>query len=115
MSYADYLKSKDWKNKKRRKFRRSQSCAICRETENLHVHHLFYRRRIEDALQSDLRILCEKCHRATHDLIASGEMKLKLSKIENHTKAFEFLKSNVLAYFGAQKLNEEMRQAILKD
>ena len=106
MSYQDYLKSADWKKKRMRKFNRyggkKKRCAICAATDKLHVHHLVYRDRLEDAEDNDLRILCEDCHKAAHRLFREGKLKFpsrdpssRFTLTKTAVKKFRKLKGNM--------------------
>lgn len=84
-SYAAYLASPDWKKKRAQKLNRSggkkRRCSICGATENLDIHHLIYRKRLEEAKQDDLRILCRHCHDTAHELIRSGAIRFRSESI----------------------------------
>lgn len=71
--YKQYLTSKDWKAKRTKKIR-GRKCAICHSGKGLHVHHLIYRK-WTDVKQSDLRVLCWRCHKLVHRLIDTGKLK----------------------------------------
>lgn len=79
MTYADYLKSPDWRKKRNQKLNRQggkkRRCAICADTKNLHVHHLVYREKLEEAEPNDLRIFCAQCHETAHRLFSEGILK----------------------------------------
>lgn len=65
--YTDYLQSTHWKRKRLQVYsRRKKQCSICKSTNNLNVHHKTYTRLGKEKL-SDLVILCQRCHYATHD------------------------------------------------
>lgn len=71
--YREFLKSKNWKNIRERKIRKSKNrCCVCKATENLHAHHLFYRKSWTQTRTSDLRWLCEMCHAMCHESIKMG-------------------------------------------
>jgi len=61
-----YLKSDAWmitRNVALRRF--GHRCALCAETEDLHVHHNTYER-VGDEDPHDLCVLCEDCHYKVH-------------------------------------------------
>lgn len=66
--YKLYLQSDDWRQKKKSKLSKNKNCAICNSKESLDIHHIFYRNWY-DVENSDLRILCRKCHFTCHDLM----------------------------------------------
>lgn len=73
--YKDYLKSDHWKSLRNRKLSHSKRrCAICGSKERLEVHHLQYKN-IFDVDLTDLRILCNRCHKLYHELKKSGSVK----------------------------------------
>jgi len=114
VNYKTYLASHDWKRKKRRKYRYTRWCAICGRSGGLHVHHLFYRPRLQDAQQSDLRVLCGRCHKLAHELIASGAVRIKLSRVTDHEQSFKELKAGVCKSLGIDGLkshNKRRKQA----
>jgi hypothetical protein len=108
--YRAYLKSRDWSHKRAKKFRRSQWCAICGSDEQLQVHHLFYRPKLNKTQQSDLRILCDRCHKIGHELIAAHKIKINLSQIRNHGECFNILRKGVLKHLGVD-LSHDARRA----
>lgn len=92
MDYNNYLKSDKWKRKRRNKINVSSQkcCAICLSRNNLQVHHLSYKPNLDDVPNWDLRILCDTCHKTTHELIDSGDIKFDnlRRKRENHNNRF---------------------------
>lgn len=97
MSYRDYLKSDDWKQKRATKRSKNNNCAICNSTEDiLDTHHLNYRN-LFDVKQSDLRVLCRRCHFLAHDLMKQG--KLVFSN-DNHHSKFTLTKTAVKKELG---------------
>jgi len=103
MDYKSYLKSTDWKEKRylKRKRKRGNRCSICASTNNLDVHHLNYRNLV-DVLQSDLRILCRRCHFLAHDLIQKGKIRFKSN---NHHSKFTIIKHYVKKELGIMNKN----------
>jgi 5-methylcytosine-specific restriction endonuclease McrA len=66
MPYAEYLRTPEWRNRRRDKIRAAgRRCERCRAQGVLHVHHLTYDRRGQEAW-SDLLVLCRSCHMAEH-------------------------------------------------
>lgn len=74
--YKNYLKSSDWAKKRATKVAKKSRCAICAGTDRLQVHHLAYRN-LTDVAQSDLRVLCDRCHELAHRLVREGRVTLK--------------------------------------
>jgi len=61
-SYQEYLQSPHWQETRKRALERAGNhCSVCRNTQNLNVHHNNYDR-IGKELDTDLIVLCEKCH-----------------------------------------------------
>jgi len=108
-AYNKYLQSDDWKNKRKTKYRRARNrkCAICMSWKNLHVHHLIYKPNLADVKNSDLRVLCETCHKATHDLINSGVIKFRSDK---HNSRFATIKNHVKKHLKLYPDKEERKQ-----
>ena len=90
--YKKYLASNDWKNKRLLKLGRKgwskKRCAVCGQMTNLEVHHLIYRNDLKKVTQTDLRILCKRCHKLSHKLLKNGKLKYKN---ENHHSRFALL------------------------
>ena len=103
--YQEYLKSTDWFIKRKKKLNRNggtkKRCAICGSQQSLNIHHLNYKNLI-DVQQSDLRILCQNCHKITHQLLKFGKIKFKN---DNHHSRFAIIKNKVKAYLGISKHN----------
>lgn len=106
MKYTDYLKSKDWKDKREAKLNRKlgskKRCAICSGKENLQVHHLSYRNDLSKVEQKDLRILCDRCHYMTHKLFKEGKI---IFKSKNHHSRFVITKTAVKKALGLNNEN----------
>lgn len=72
MTYQDQIKSPKWQKKRlevlsERRFK----CQTCHsETEQLHVHHSYYKKgkKIWEYENYELLCLCESCHSNTHKL-----------------------------------------------
>lgn len=68
-SYSDYLKSKEWKNKRKRLFKqRNNKCENCGSINKLHLHHLTYKN-IFNEKDNELQVLCSYCHAKIHGKI----------------------------------------------
>lgn len=66
--YAAYLKSSKWRNKRKKLFAiRGKICEDCGSKRKIQVHHITYDRIFNERL-SDLKVLCEKCHKDTHGI-----------------------------------------------
>ena len=101
MTYKDYLKSNDWKNKRKTKRAKRNRCAICASTELLDVHHLNYKD-LYSVEQSDLRVLCRRCHFLAHDLMKVGKIKFYKT---NHNSRFTVIKNAVKKHLGVFQVN----------
>lgn len=97
--YHQYLKSRDWEQKKASKLK--ASCAICGSTKNLDTHHLNYRNWY-DVQKSDLRKLCHGCHFLVHDLMKSGKL---VFTSDNHHSRFALMKAAVKKELGLSGKN----------
>jgi hypothetical protein len=70
MAYAEYLLTPEWDAKRRRALSLAgHMCQHCfaRDAE-LHVHHLNYNSFRGEEKDSDLTVLCKKCHRKEHGI-----------------------------------------------
>lgn len=100
-SYSEYLKTSDWKHKRVTKRNKVSNCAICASTHDLDVHHLNYRN-LYDVEQSDLRVLCRRCHFLCHELHKNGAFKFKST---NHHSRFVIIKTAVKKALGLTNKN----------
>lgn len=73
MQYAEYLQSDHWKKLRKRKLKESPSCLVCKTEKTLEVHHIRYKN-LTDVKLTDLRTLCEKCHRTLHKAKENGHI-----------------------------------------
>lgn len=63
------MSSKEWFSKRKKKLDGvKHKCQLCNSAEKLQVHHKTYER-IYNELQSDLIVLCEKCHQRFHNIV----------------------------------------------
>ena len=65
--YKDYLLGPAWKKKRALVLARDKKCKIsgCKETENLEVHHLWYKNIFNEKLE-DLIAICKHHHFIVH-------------------------------------------------
>jgi len=83
--YRIYLKSSKWEKKRQKVLKRDKHrCRHrgwiffrCKETKNLQVHHITYKRVFSERL-SDLIVLCDYHHKVVH--LKKDKLKLKRSK-----------------------------------
>lgn len=73
-SYADYLKSEEWKEKARKRAEIDNfKCCMCGScgTQNnpLQVHHMTYHNIYRENIYKDLTTLCKSCHKAVHRMM----------------------------------------------
>jgi len=79
--YALYVQSDHWRQLRAEKLQEhGYFCNRRKSDHRLQVHHMIYRERWEDALLSDLEVLCRRCHKSEHG-IKSRKKDIK-SKIE---------------------------------
>lgn len=65
LDYLTYINSPEWRTKARSAKEQAGECALCTSTKNLEVHHRTYAR-LGHEPQSDLIVLCGRCHRRHH-------------------------------------------------
>ena len=66
-TYHDYLKSPQWKKKRRKAHKHYRGrCTICGSTNSLQVHHRHYRTLFRESM-ADLDLLCGGCHQNHHE------------------------------------------------
>lgn len=64
--YYSYLKSQDWKSKRKYALEfYGYTCNLCGSKNNLEVHHRTYKNLGKEAME-DLMLLCESCHYKFH-------------------------------------------------
>lgn len=72
-SYAGYLRSRVWRDKRREALARDQwRCVRCEGRIRLQVHHVRYEKLGQERLDS-LETLCERCHKGHHKAKRGGE------------------------------------------
>lgn len=75
--YEEYLKSQEWKEKRRKKAKeQNYFCEMCHQKvlKGFHIHHKTYIRFKKERL-SDLMFLCEDCHAKLHISLNKGKKK----------------------------------------
>ena len=64
--YENYIHSSKWRRRRARALMLGNyQCAKCGAKRNLHVHHLSYEHFTKE-LDSELQVLCRKCHQEVH-------------------------------------------------
>jgi len=94
--YQQYLRSDDWKQKRAKKRRTNDSCAVCHADSRLDVHHLIYRDLVSVTM-GDLRVLCRRCHDVAHDLMREGRL---VYRSANPNSRYTLTKAAVIAEIG---------------
>lgn len=65
--YNDYICSEEWFKKRKLAFKfHGKSCKKCGIGKRLHVHHMTYVNFRNENIETDLTILCKKCHDKYH-------------------------------------------------
>ena len=82
-TYNEYIQSDEWKEKSRQaKERAGYRCQLCNRKGNdttLHTHHNTYDRLLlED--DTDLIVLCKKCHAKFHDVEIQEDNNVRFGK-----------------------------------
>jgi 5-methylcytosine-specific restriction endonuclease McrA len=72
-NYQDYIRSEAWKARKAEAIHKAgYKCSKCGNIGKLECHHNAYNR-LGAELDSDLLVVCEKCHKKIHNLRKGGE------------------------------------------
>lgn len=72
LNYREYLRSPEWRAIRAEKLRQAgNQCALCPNTKRLEVHHRTYDR-LGKERPDDLIVLCDRCHRRQHAVLAKG-------------------------------------------
>jgi len=91
LAYTAYLRSEHWANLIRLKSTHGgDQCLGCRRYDGLHLHHMVYRERWEDALLTDLCWLCPNCHQrfhAKHKAMHPAALTMNSTELERMTLA----------------------------
>jgi 5-methylcytosine-specific restriction endonuclease McrA len=70
IAYHEYIHSEAWKARKAEAIRKAgYRCEKCKSIAKLQVHHTAYIR-LGCELDSDLEVVCEKCHKKIHGINA---------------------------------------------
>lgn len=125
--YEDYIQnSSEWQIKRQETFKlKGTNCQKCKKNGN-HVHHATYERLYKENVETDLYVLCNKCHEDFHKLklpnaiqntinfinnVGPAKVKKKKSKkIKEMTPLFErnWAQRNP-SYFGKAKIKEKAK------
>lgn len=69
--YKDYMRSNEWKVKKRERIAIDQGCVMCGrpldKIRSIQVHHITYQRLGNENVLTDLCTLCGSCHKKLHN------------------------------------------------
>ena len=69
--YKDYMRSNEWKVKKRERIAIDQGCVMCGrpldKIRSIQVHHITYQRLGNENVLTDLFTLCGSCHKKLHN------------------------------------------------
>lgn len=67
--YTEYITSDKWFQVRRKVFGMyGRECKRCNSKKKIHVHHKTYERFGEECLETDLVVLCKKCHDIYHTI-----------------------------------------------
>lgn len=65
--YTNYITSPEWFNVRTKVFNLyGRYCIRCKSSRKLHVHHKTYERLGHENIETDLVVLCNKCHDKYH-------------------------------------------------
>ncbi len=69
--YKAYMRSNEWKVKKRERIAIDQGCVMCGrpldKIRSIQVHHITYQRLGNENVLTDLCTLCGSCHKKLHN------------------------------------------------
>ena len=69
--YKAYMRSNEWKVKKRERIAIDQGCVMCGrpldKIRSIQVHHITYQRLGNENVLTDLCTLCGSCHKELHN------------------------------------------------
>jgi 5-methylcytosine-specific restriction endonuclease McrA len=68
VNYYQYINGPEWKARRARHLLTyKKRCQACHRTQDIQVHHRTYDR-MGDELDTDLAVLCQRCHGLVHEL-----------------------------------------------
>lgn len=126
LEYREYILSEDWNKKRKLAFKLfGKKCQRCKNTKTLHVHHKTYINFKNENVETDLAILCKKCHDKYHDTfgkatIGTTDMFIKHLLMEDKPQSkFRGKKSKVTSfakqYTTKKTKNKQKRQNLHSD
>lgn len=79
--YHKYLKSEKWRCLRLLAILKADGkCECCGSEDNLHGHHTYYSKYIEDCIVEQIMCLCEDCHNSLHNWMRKTKSKLIRSR-----------------------------------
>lgn len=67
--YHSYITSSKWFQVRNKVFKlQGKQCKKCESKKKLHVHHKTYERLGNESIETDLVVLCKKCHDTYHTI-----------------------------------------------
>jgi len=86
VNYQEYLKSEAWQDKREAMLSHwNNQCALCSSPNNLHVHHRTYKR-LGYENETDLIVLCDRCHERHHTVLGRDEGMITIGEIGKRLK-----------------------------
>lgn len=64
--YIEYLKSSEWRDKRKKVLSKCNHCRLCWTKKVLQIHHLHYKTLFNENLDKDVVVLCKFCHEFIH-------------------------------------------------
>ena len=85
--YTNYITSSEWFSLRRKVFKMyGKYCRRCNSIRKLHVHHKTYERLGKECIETDLVVLCNKCHDKYHSKYKHTSIETTDLFIENYQK-----------------------------
>jgi 5-methylcytosine-specific restriction endonuclease McrA len=85
-TYQEFLKSDLWKEthkkieeKQKKGIEYWSKCSCCGSRNNLHIHHIRYKKRMTKVSLNDLTMLCSICHSKVHQLTQEKNISFKVA------------------------------------
>lgn len=68
VNYSEYIQSPEWRERAEKvRAEYDNRCYICGSSDNLHVHHISYKR-LGNESERDVVCLCRDCHMKVHEI-----------------------------------------------
>lgn len=113
--YHSYIVSPKWFQLRRKVFDiQGKACKRCNSKKKIHVHHKTYERLGEENIETDLVVLCKKCHDIYHTIYKHASIETTDSfLLDRQLLCVSNTKKKVLQM--KQKRADKKKKTLIKD